>query len=319
MSYQQTSLFSSFMGCDISKDTIAIYLSDRGEELTIANTAKTIQTCLKKYGSQEMLIICEATGGYEACLLEASVALGIPAHRADAAKVKAFIRSFGTMGKTDAIDARALALYGQERQQKLDLWTPRSANRVKLQQLVARRDDLVQMRSAEKNRLKAPDNLNVKASIRAVIKALTTQIDKLDHAIVCLVDQCVELKQIRSILVEQKGIGQQTAAQLLAQMPELGTLTRRQAASLAGLAPHPRDSGQAKGHRTMRGGRKQLRPALFMAAMSAARTNPVLKSFYQRLVENGKKPKVALGAVMRKIIVILNAKVRDQYYQNLQS
>ena len=153
-----------------------------------------------------------------------------------------------------------------------------------------------------------------------MLKLLDREIDKLEQQIRDLIKSCDELQTMKNIIVGQKGIGDATAHYVMATLPELGDLTRRQITSLAGLAPHPKDSGQIRGHRTMRGGRRHIKSALFMAAMSAAKTNPQIRPFYDSLISRGKKPMVALGAVMRKIITILNAKIRDHNLQiNKQS
>ncbi len=240
----------------------------------------------------------------------------IPAHRADARKVKAFIRSFGIHGKTDAIDARALATYGQERHTRVPLWQIPAAKARELSTLVARRQELVDLRTAEKNRLQAPVATGrIKTSCRRLIRLIGQEIVDLEAAIQRLIKADDTLKQTQKILTSVKGVGPVVATTLIATMPELGSLTRRQAASITGLAPHPRKSGKYQGYQRTSGGRPEARKALFMAALVASRYNPELKTFYQRLLDNGKKPIVALAAVMRKIITILNAKIRDMKTQ----
>ncbi len=180
-----------------------------------------------------------------------------------------------------------------------------------LTDLVARREDLVAMKVAEQNRSRAPAGKVIKASCASILRAITRQIEAIEAEIKALVDKSPQLRAAFHQMQSLPGVGPITAIALLAHMPELGTLQRRQAASLAGVAPHANDSGQFKGHRTMRGGRSQVRRHLFMAALAASHANGPLREAYQRLVQSGKKRIVAIGALMRKIIVILNAKLRD--------
>jgi transposase len=272
----------------------------------------------------EYFAICEPTGGYEAALLDSLVGANIPTHRADARKVKAFIRSLGIHGKTDNIDAKALADYAKERHKGLSLWSAPNAILQELQALVARRQELTALRTAEKNRLQAPmtnrkSGKYIKSSCKRMIALLTKEIKKIQEAITNIISNDERLQDIQNILTSVKGVGSVIAFSLIASLPELGTLSRRQVASLAGLAPHPRQSGKMQGYRRVSGGRREVKRVLFMAAMVASRTNPKMIVFYKRLIKNGKKPIVALTALMRKIITILNAKIRDYRQVKLMS
>ncbi len=189
------------------------------------------------------------------------------------------------------------------------------AEQAELAALVARRRDLTAFKTAETNRLKAPAANTVHASCKAMLRAIQTQIDKIDRAIDSLVKASPDLTKRIRIATTLPGVGAKTAIALAATMPELGTLSRRQAASLAGVAPHPNDSGTRHGYRVMRGGRADVRPILFMAALAASRANGPLRQKYRNLIANGKKPIVAIAALMRHIIVILNARIRDQLSQ----
>jgi transposase len=298
------------IGCDVDKHRIVIFDSRDGKLHSIANKAADLArfaACL----DPTCLVICEATGGYEAGLLAALTKAGIPAHRADARKVKAFLRSFGTLAKTDAIDAKGLARYGEERHDRLRRWQAPDHARDQLHTLVMIRRDLVAARQAFANRLHAPGAALVKKPVAAVIACLEKQIHDTEAAIEALIEADDALRQAAKTIRTIPGVGPVTAANLIGLMPELGSLSRRQAASLAGLAPHPRQSGQTDGYRKTRGGRPEVKRALFMAALVAARHNPQLKTFYDRLCTNGKKPIVALTALMRKLIVIINAKLRN--------
>jgi len=313
--------FSHFIGVDVGKEKLAVHDSKTSKTQFIENTQKTICAFFKAYDrSANTLVVCEASGGYEAVLLSCASDMNIAAHRASANKVKSFIASYGTLAKTDFGDARAIALYGKERNHLMDLWGMRDADHHQLQALVLRRDDLVAMRVAEKNRLQAPGLTQAAAravvrSCRALITSLNRQIVAIEKAIDKLVSQSQTIRSKYIILTAMRGIGRISAHAIIAHMPEIGTCTRRQAASLAGLAPHPKDSGKHIGYRPARGGRKALKKALFMPAMVTAQGKTDLSEHYKTLIKNGKKPIVAITAIMRKIIVIANAKVRDELYQ----
>ncbi|MDP4027317.1 IS110 family transposase [Methylobacterium sp. NEAU 140] len=298
------------LGCDVGKASLVVFDSATGQTTTLPNQPEPLAAFAASL-TPACLVVCEATGGYERALLAALAAAGCPAHRADARKVKAFIRSFGTLGKSDAIDARALACYGQERHARLARWQPPQAERQRLQTLVLTRADLVAQRTAFANRLAAPDAEPVRATLAAVRACLDAQIRTLDAAIQATIRALADLARAEAVLRSIGGVGPKTAAALLALMPELGHLTRRQAAALAGVAPHPNQSGATDAYRRTRGGRPEVKATLFMAALSAARHNPTLRAAYERLRANGKKPIVAITALMRRIIVIANARLRD--------
>ncbi|WP_370676023.1 IS110 family transposase [Pleomorphomonas sp. PLEO] len=302
------------LGFDVSQDTLTVFqaLSSSAcpKPCVIDNTAAAIRRFLKSLERID-LAVCEPTGGHEHVLVAELMAAGIACHRVDALKVKAFIRSFGTLAKTDALDAEALARYGQDRWDRLSLFLPKEADQKILTDLVARREDLVALKVAEQNRARAPASKVIKASCDAILRAIVRQIKAIEAETKALIDRTPQLKAAFREMQSLPGVGSLTAIALLAHMPELGSLQRRQAASLAGVAPHANDSGLFKGHRTMRGGRSEVRRLLFMAALAASHAKGPLREVYQRLVQNGKKPIVAIGALMRKIIVILNARLRD--------
>lgn len=306
------------LGFDVAKDSITIFDGAANTLTTIANTQPAIGRFLRRLEpagrARSCLSVLELTGGYEATLLAALLAADMPCHRADTTKVSAFIRSLGTLAKTDALDARGLARYGQERWDRLDLFTAPDQDIRRLNDLVTRRRQLLHIRVAETNRAKATGSV-LRQSARALLRTLNTQITKIDQAIDALIEANTSLHDTLQRYQALPGIGRRTAITLLAGMPELGHLTRRQAAALAAVAPHPRDSGTLRGYRSMRGGRPQIRAALFMAALAASRAEGHLKTFYKRLIQNGKKPIVAIAALMRKIIVILNARQRDALLQ----
>ena len=300
---------SRVVGLDIAKHTITLVDSRAPAPRVIDNEPRAIRALLKTC-DETCLVLCEPTGGHERTVLAEACRAGIPCHRADTLKLKAFIRSFGTLGKTDAIDAARIADYGRERWRTLPLWTPPTRQAQTLVDLVRRRHDLVALRVAERNRAKAPGAAPLAASFEAMLTVIGEQIAKIDTAIDEAIASCPDLVRRSAICTAMPGIGQKTAAALLAHMPELGQLSRRQAAALAGLAPHPNDSGLLRGHRRIKGGRPEVRTVLFMPALSAARGCGEFASFYQRLVQNGKNRLAAIAALMRKIIVVLNARLQ---------
>lgn len=301
---------SQILGVDIAKDTVTFFDSQSRTTRTIANERRAIGRILGA-SSRDCMVVCEPTGGHERPLLEECLKAGRPVHRADTTKLKAFIRSLGRLGKTDAIDAALLAAYGRERWPILTLWMPPGAEQDRLQTLVRRRRELIAMRVAETNRAKAPAAPGLAASFKAMLRAIESQIERIGKLIDALIAKSQRLSRRVAVCAAMHGIGRKTAENLLGLMPELGTLSRRQAASLAGLAPHPNESGTIKGYRRMRGGRRDIPCLLFMPALAAARGKGEFAAFYRRLVANGKKPILAVAAVMRKIVITINARLRD--------
>lgn len=305
-----TTEIQSALGLDVSMASVTLFDTLTGCTLTIDNDDKALETALAPLRDRD-LAVCEATGGHEDKLLHVLHRLGITAHRADAAKVKAYIRSFGKRAKTDAIDARWLSRYAVDRGTSLVRWQPTEPAQASIEILVARRQDLVAIKSQEQNRLKAPRGHLIEDDIRAHIAELEARIGTIETRIDDLIAQNEDLKRRAEALRSIPGVGPVLAPMLVATMPELGTLNRRQAASLAGCAPHPRDSGKLNGHRHSSGGRRQIRPGLFIAALAATRGKNPLANFYKALVSAGKPKRLALAAVMRKIITIANARIRD--------
>jgi transposase len=301
-----------FIGADVGKATIVIHDSRDQTSHTVANTPDQLAAFAAELDGS-CFLVCEATGGYEDALLAALLAAGCPAHRADARKVKAFIRSYGTLAKTDALDAKALACYAQERHAKLPRWQALDPARERLQTLVLTRADLVAQRTAFTNRIAAPGSEAVRSNLEAVAACLSEQIRELEKTITQTVREAASLAKAQKVLTSIVGIGSTTAVTLLALMPELGHIDRREAAALAGLAPHPNQSGATERYRRTRGGRPDIKHALFLPAQTAARHNPALRDAYQRLCKAGKKPIVAIVAIMRRLIVIANARLRDAY------
>jgi transposase len=305
-------MYQNFIGIDIGKETFVAAAHGDKEARSFSNDPTGFELFFKTYEPflSNALVVLETTGGYELQQIRYLQAKNIAVHRANTRKVKYFIKSLGILGKSDAIDAKALARYGQERHAQLELF--REAPTKVLQKLVERREDLKKMFVQEKNRLQAPDQQGLKASFEAVIQVLQSQLELIEEEIEQYCKAHPHLRERRKVLRTVKGIGPIVSAQLVALLPELGTMDRKKIASLAGLAPHPYESGKKVGYRRMKGGRGSIKSALYMAAMAASKSKKsTLGIFYSRLVSAGKKKMVALGALMRKILVIANARVRD--------
>jgi transposase len=255
------------------------------------------------------LIVVEASGGYERDLVKAIMEKGYPVSVANPTRVRALAKAMGFLAKTDKIDAQVIALFAQKVQPAPK--KAQEADELQLKALVTRREQLVDMRSAEKNRYRNCDQ-HVKEAIRLHILWLTEQVELLDQEIKDLIKGLPEWKEGMKRLVSIPGVGYVTAITMLANMPELGQLNRQEIAALAGLAPFNRDSGKKRGQRRIFGGRQSVRRVLYMACISAIKHNPVINTFYTRLSEKGKPFKVAITACMRKMITIMNAMTRDQ-------
>jgi transposase len=311
--------YQHFIGIDIGKFNFVAALYGNKQTHEYEYNEKGICSFLSDFEAYfpSALSILETTGGYERELLLALCAKGFKVHRANTRKVKNFILSYGNAAKTDSLDARALALYGHERNERLEIFSPVSEVFVELYGLVQRRKDLKKMLVAEKNRAKSPQSYLIKESCEAILIALSTQINKLTVRIETIIASDPSLSARKAILKTIPGVGDIIAQELITLMPELGTLTRRQAASLAGVAPRAHDSGKLKGYRRTGHGRDEIKPMLFLAAMSARRSNSPLKLFYETLINRGKKKMVALTALMRKLIVIANARLAEWHKQQI--
>jgi transposase len=304
--------YNNFIGIDIGKFNFVTAVYGKKPIREYENTTEGIDQFLSDFSNElpEALCILEPTGGYEMRLLLALCGKGFAVHRAHTRKVKNFIRSFGSEAKTDSLDAINLGLYGYERSASLDLFKPQAAEAMKLYELVHRRRDLTQMLVAEKNRLKSPRTGFVQKSIETLIDILANEIRVISAEIESVVKKDVLLNQKKKTLKTVPGIGNIVANELLALLPELGKVSRREIASLVGLAPIARDSGKFKGYRHTGYGRNGIKRLLFLSAMAARNSKSHLKSYYEDLIARGKSKMVALTALMRKIIVIANARLK---------
>jgi transposase len=299
-----------FIGIDICKDRLDV--ADDSESLpwSVANDDAGISSLVDRLNAlQPALIVMEATGGLETLLYAALTTAGLPAVVMNPRQVRDFAKAMGTLAKTDALDAQVLARFGaaiqpEVRPMKDDITQELTA-------LVTRRRQLLAMLTAEKTRLQQAAKW-IRKDIKAHTESLEKRLKTIEGHIAEIIQKTPGWKEKDSLIRSVPGAGNVLSMNLLSSLTELGTLNRREIAALVGVAPLNRDSGNFRGKRMVWGGRAQVRAALYMAALSASRHNPVIKPFYQRLIAKGKKPKVALTACMRKLLVILNTMVKTQ-------
>jgi transposase len=297
-----------FVGIDVSKAQLDVAVRPTGEQWAVAHDDAGLDALVARVQPlQPTMIVVEATGGWELRLAGALAAAGLPVAVLNPRQVRAFARATGQLAKTDRLDAQVLARFAEAVRP-----TPRPLPDEAAQELAAlltRRRQLIEMLTAEKNRLgraRGP----VRAQIRTHLTWLARQVTALDTDISTLIRQSPVWRERDALLQTMPGVGPVLATTLLAEMPELGTLSRQQIAALAGVAPLSHDSGTRRGTRCIWGGRATVRTALYMGALVAARYNPVLKAYYRRLLAAGKAKKVALVACMRKLLIMLNAMLK---------
>jgi transposase len=300
---------ASFAGVDVAKDELEVCVMPGEHRLTVARDgqglAKLVEF-LKPLGVQSVIV--EATGGYERQVVAACLDNDLRPCLVNPRQVRDFARGMGWLAKTDRLDAKALALFGEHARPRAVEKTPEKHR--ELNELVTRRRQVLLVQTAETNRLEKTTSKLARASIKAVLAVLAKQLDKLDEEIARLIQSDDSWRDVDRILQSVPGVGKATSAALIAELPELGALNRQAIASLAGLAPFSHDSGRMHGQRSIWGGRKTVRCALYMATVCGIRCNPIIKDFYTRLKQAGKKSKVALTACMRKLLVILNTMLK---------
>lgn len=303
-------IYNNFIGIDIGKFEFVVNIHGSKTTFAYSNNLEGFSQLFEelKDSFENALVVLEVTGGYERLAVVELQKRNVVVHRANGRQVKSFIRSYGIIGKSDNIDAKALALYASDRHASLKPYKQNEHDL--LRELNERRADLIKIRTQEINRAQAPSSITSHASFEALLDVLNTQIVGIDKEIVQLINSDPALKRKVEILDSVPGIGEITARAILAQMPEIGTLNHKQIASLAGVAPHPNESGTNSGYRRTRGGRREMRPILFMAALSATHSKSKLGLFYNKLIAKGKSKMCALVAVMRKMIVIGNARIK---------
>lgn len=299
-----------YIGIDVSKDRLDVYVHPSGEAFAVARNGEGLaQLVVRLRALAPRLIAVEATGGFETVVAASVAAAGLPVVVVNPAQVRHYAQALGKRAKTDPIDAAVIARFVEATRPDVRV-LPDEATQL-LADLVARRRQIVEMMAAEGQRDRRADK-RLKKSIARLRKALEKELAELDGEIDDSVRGSPVWAEKEDLLASVPGVGPVIARTLIAEMPELGTLDRRQIASLAGLAPWTRQSGQWKGKSLIGGGRKTVRKLLFLGALTAARHNPTLKAFRDKLVAAGKPKMVAIIAVARKLLTILNAILRDK-------
>jgi transposase len=296
-----------FVGIDVSKARLDVGVRPSDERTSVPYDAHGITTLIAQLTQvQPTRIVLEATGGLERPLVRALVDAALPVIVVNPRQVRDFAKATGQLAKTDTLDAQVLARFAEVIQPSLRMIP--DAQTQELAALLARRRQVLAMQGAEQNRLdRAPDR--VRKRIEVHLRWLRAELARLDADLDDLIQQSPMWREREDLLQSVPGIGPVMSRTMLAELPELGRLNRKQIAALVGVAPFNRDSGRLRGHRTIWGGRAPVRRALYMAALVATRWNPVIRLFYQRLRTAGKAPKVALVAAMRKLLTMLNAMV----------
>lgn len=297
------------IGIDISKDTLDAHRLSTGAAAQFANSAAGLRALRRWIGAQMPdLVVYEATGAYHAAL-ERGFAGVLPLVKVNPLQARRFAQARGTRAKTDAVDARVLAVMGPALDLAPDV--PAGKNQHDLKELQIARMALIKERTRLLNRSKTQSLALLKRQSKARLEQIKRQLTELEAALLDLTRQCPKRARAFDILCSIPGLGRVTAVAILVECPEIGTMDRKQIASLAGVAPMTRQSGQWRGTAFIQGGRKFLRDALYMPALVAARYNPDLRQKYQTMIQAGKPAKVALTALMRKLIEMANALVRQ--------
>ena len=299
---------ATYVGIDVAKEMLDVALRPTGECWRVEHDAAGLEQLVARLQAQApALIVLEATGGLELELVAALAAAALPVVVVNPRQTRDFARATGTLAKTDALDAAVLAHFAEAvRPPQRAL---RDAETLAFKALLGRRQQLVTMLVAERNRRGAA-GAAVRPRIEAHIAWLEHERSELEEELRQTLQQSPVWRERDALLRSVPGVGEQLSLTLLAELPELGRLDRRQAAALVGVAPFNRDSGRLRGRRTIWGGRARVRAVLYMGALSASRHNPLIRAFYQRLLAAGKPKKVALTACMRKLLVILNAMLK---------
>ena len=299
-----------FWGIDVSKTALDLARWGKQEVIRYENDAAGIAAMVAVLSSKTAvtLIVVEASGGFEQTMVTELAAVSLPIVVVNPTRVRNFARAKGQLAKTDKIDARMIADFAQAIRPEVRPLGTEEQQLIKA--LVTRRRQLIDMQTAEKNR-RTSINPELLPRLEKHLDWLETELAEIEEDLNEWIDQNAQWREKRVSLESVPSVGKVTSFTLLAELPELGTLSRQKIAALVGLAPFNRDSGRFRGRRHIFGGRSDVRSVLYMATLSGIRYNPVLKAFYDRLMAKGKLPKVAITACMRKLLTILNAIVRD--------
>jgi transposase len=299
-----------YAGIDVSKKWLDVAIEPTNRTWRVLNDMEGITTLsqqLKEIGPQR--IVVEATGGYETRLVRELCMANLPTSHVNPLRVRRYAEGMNWFAKTDKIDSKVLANFGEKANPRLTTLPGDVEKRIAA--LLKRRKQVLDMLTTERNRLENVDP-DIREYIESIIATLKEQLAELDREIDQLTKTTPEIKQKKALLTSVPGVGRITSAMLIAKLPELGICNRKQIAALVGTAPFNNDSGNKRGRRRTKGGREDVRCVLYMATLTATWCNPVIKAHYQNLIESGKLPKVAIVACMRKLLVILNAMIRTQ-------
>jgi transposase len=299
------------VGIDVSKDRLDVHLRPSGEAFAVARDGKGLEILVERLGALDIsLIVLEATGGFETTVAATLASAGLPLAVVNPRQIRNFAKALGKLAKTDAIDAEVIALFAE----RIGPQTRpvASAQAQALGELVARRRQLVEMIGMEANRRRRVSDKRLVKKIDRHVAFLEKELADIDADIDTGVRASPAWREAEEILTSVPGVGPVTARTLIAELPELGAVDRRQLAALVGVAPFNRDSGQWRGHRMIAGGRTSVRNVLYMAALVAIRHNPILKATYLRLTQRGRLKKVAIIACLRQLLTILNAMLRTK-------
>lgn len=302
---------ASFVGIDVSKEHLDVHVRPSGETFTVPRTGVGLEELVRRLCLDlPHLVVLEATGGFEITVAAALAAAKLPLAVVNPRQIRDFARSIGRLAKTDRLDAEVIALFAERVRPE-----PRPVadeDALALGELVARRRQLVEMIGMEKNRQHQVRDRSLKDQIQAHLAWLQQALADLDGEIGDDVRRCPAWRETEELLTSVPGVGKITARTLIAELPELGSLGRRQLAALVGVAPLNCDSGQRRGYRAIAGGRFEVRRALYMATLASIRFNPVIRAHYQQLRQRGRPAKVALIACLRRLLTILNAMLRER-------
>jgi len=297
------------VGVDTGKTQLDIYIRPLDIFFSVTNDKEGIKSAIKQIKKHSPTrIVIEATGRLEHEFIVACSKAGLLFSVANPIHIRKFAGAIGLLAKTDKLDAQLIARYGETIKPEPSKLKPETLQR--MSDLMARRRQLLTIRTMEKNRLQIMPK-EITSSIKPILTAIQKQVDKVEMKLAELIESCPEYSAKNDIIQSMPGVGNVVAFNLLCNMPELGYCSNKQAAALVGVAPVNRESGIYKGQRRILGGRHQIRTVMYVAMMSAIQCNPVFKSTFQRLVEAGKPKKIAIIACVRKMIVILNSMVRD--------
>jgi len=308
----------TFVGIDVAKASLDVHIRPEGRTLSTSNDTQGHRKIVKFLpAAKTCLIVMEATGSYQkpvaAALLDAGHYVAVINPR----QVRDFARGLGILAKTDKIDAAILARYAEQVRPRVLTKIPEK--QAQIAELVTRRRQLIDQRTAEKNRLESIRQKLVRESIEQMLDVLKEQIKAIEKQIASMIKNDDDWNALADLLLSVPGVGVTTVAELLADLPEIGQISNKQITALVGAAPYNRDSGKSRGKRSIWGGRPQVRRALYMATLTAIRCNPVIQAFAHRLKKQGKPFKVVIIACMHKLLIILNTMVKNNTYWNVEN